>query len=258
MNQIFNENCLEGMKRIPDGAVDMVLCDLPYGTTASPWDNTLDPKRLWEQYLRVCKQNAPILLFANNLFLNELLRTAPTGLFRYKWVWIKNNITNFLQAKRRPMVQHEDILVFSRGTSANGAKNNITYNPQGVKALGEKRRYHKRKTGTVIRKMKDHENSLNGWEEFTGYPSDVLFFDNVASQMKMHTNQKPVALLEYLIRTYTNPDELVLDNCIGSGSTAVAAIQCGRKFVGFETNEKYFKIAKDRIENQRLSLFNGD
>ena len=246
LNRIYNEDCLEGMKRIPDGMIDMVLCDLPFGKLDNSWDKRLPFDKLWEQYRRITKRNSAIVLFANNLFEFELVNSA-IDLFKYKWTWIKNTTSNFINCKNRPMTKHEDILIFSKGTAANCSKNNMTYNPQNLILHNKRYSNGKRKIGTIAGIRPCNKNYENHLREFTNYPTDILYFDTPTVNERFHSTQKPVDLLEYLIRTYTNEGELVLDNCIGNGSTAVAAINTNRNFIGFETEKEYFNIANRRI-----------
>ena len=240
LDKIYNEDCLEGMKRIPDGSVDMVLCDLPYGTTANKWDSVIPLEPLWEQYKRVCKENAAIVLFAQQPFVSELAH-SNIGMFKYEWIWIKNNSTGFLKANQQPLKQHENILVFYRKPP--------TYNPQGV-------RYNPRMVRRGHLGDNYHHTTSNEYEsKYENYPTDILCFDK--DNDNYHPTQKPVGLLCYLIKTYTNENETVLDNCMGSGSTAIACILEHRHFIGFETDKRYFDIANERIdlEQRQLKLF---
>ncbi|MBR1579760.1 MAG: site-specific DNA-methyltransferase [Selenomonadaceae bacterium] len=246
-DKIFNEDCLEGMKRIPDGAVDMVLCDLPFGSTDNPWDKRLPFESLWEHYNRVCKENAAIVLFSQMPFGAELIMSNKK-MFRYEWVWHKALPVGFLNAKKMPLRLHENILVFYCKLP--------TYNPQWWYSKPYKR---KRKPidcncyGDVVWDGKEYTESADGRR----CPVDVIKFNNDANRgfnfktrtvkTRLHPTEKPIDLLEYLIKTYTNEGETVLDNCIGSGSTAVACVNTNRHFIGFETEEKYFEIAQKRI-----------
>ena len=231
-------DCLEVMKDIPDASVDMVLADLPYGTTACKWDTVLDLAVLWAQYERVAKENAAIVLFGAQPFTSALVMSRPE-LFKYQWVWNKVKASGHLNAKRRPMQQHEDVLVFSRGTPA--------YNPQGL-VYGEfsnVRPAHGKKDDTT------YGSQVNdfGTAKAGNYPKSIIEFSKPNDRERVHPTQKPVALLEYLIKTYTNEGETVLDNTMGSGSTGVACANTGRKFIGIEKEPKYFEIAEKRIFN---------
>lgn len=233
------------MKSIPNGSIDMILCDLPYGTTACKWDSIIPFELLWEQYHRIAKKNAAIVLFSAQPFTTKLIQSNLKH-FKYCWYWKKNNVTGFPFAKYQPMRMIEDICVFY--------KKQPTYNPQGLKKL----------ESTVIRKKKEKDDSVyksgtlnkRYTQQYTNFPKHLLEYKNEAvnSKSRLHPTQKPVALLEYLIKTYTNEGEVVLDNCMGSGSTGVAALNTGRNFVGFELNEKYFEIAKQRINDAAFSM----
>lgn len=200
---------------------------------------------MWEQYKRITKPNAAIVLFGNNKFSMELAASA-LDLFKYKWVWVKSRATLFIQCNVRPMVKHEDILVFSKGTAATRASNNMTYNPQDIQKLNSVYKPNRKRFGGVYGARPCHEK-FEGLQKYTNYPLDVLYFDSPNSAGRLNSSQKPTDLLEYLIKTYTNEGELVLDNCIGSGSTAVACVNTGRNFIGFETEKKYCEIAEKRI-----------
>ena len=242
--RIEQGDCIELMRDIPDKSVDMILCDPPYGTTASKWDKVIDFKELWTQYERIIKDNGAIVLFGSGQFAFKLIE-SNVPLYKYKWIWVKSNKSNFVNAKNRPMTAFEEILVFSKGNTANGSKVKMKYYPQGLIKKKKIRRDTDKKFGTVAGKRPSHKAVIVS--EYTNYPFDVLNFDSVVK--KQHTNQKPVELLEYLVKTYTNEGESVLDNCMGSGSTGVACINTNRNFIGFELDENYFNIAKNRIEN---------
>lgn len=240
-------DCLELMKDIPDGSVDMILCDLPYGTTACKWDNVIPFEPLWEQYKRVIKKNGAVVLFGSEPFSSKL-RISNLEWFKYDWVWIKNNAVGFVNAKLKPMNRHEVISVFSSGKTSNGNKNNMPYHPQGLIKYGKHvvSGNKKDKDNTYWRPSLKSSNGMEYVQEYTNYPTTVLNFDKV--QKTVHPTQKPVLLLEYLISTYTSEGETVLDNCMGSGSTGVACVNTGRNFIGIELDEQYFKTAKSRIE----------
>lgn len=229
------------MKDIPDKSVDMVLCDLPYGTTACKWDSIIPFEPLWEQYDRITKDNGAIVLFAAQPFTTKLIQSNMKQ-YRYNWYWKKNNATGGIYCKCQPLRCIEDICVFYRKMP--------TYNPQGLKKLDK------------VKIIQPKKNSVHGEKKnpsvqtHTGYPKHLLEYRNEATNGKerKHPTQKPVALLEYLVRTYTNPGETVLDNCMGSGSTGVACVNTGRKFIGIEKDNKYFEIAEQRINNAVFSL----
>jgi site-specific DNA-methyltransferase (adenine-specific) len=237
-------DCLELMKDIPDGSIDMILCDLPYGTTASAWDKNIDFCKLWEQYERIIKGGGAIALFGSGQFSYKLI-TSNEKLYKYKWIWFKSKRGNFVNAKNRPMTAYEEIMMFSNGNTANGSRLKMRYSPQGLVA---KRTIRNDKSGTrfgtMAGKRPSHKQTVVS--EYTNYPYDVLQFASVSKPI--HPTEKPIALLEYLVKTYTNEGDLVLDNCMGSGSTGVACVNTGRDFIGIELDENYFDIAKNRIE----------
>lgn len=231
-------DCLELMKDIPDKSIDMILCDLPYGTTACKWDNVIPFEPLWEQYKRIIKDNGAIVLFGSEPF-SSYLRISNIKWYKYDWVWSKNRGTGFQIVKYRPLCSHENIIIFCKKTPV--------YNPQMRER--DKPRISQNKGTTrqmVISKGKEYLGKIALDKKF---PITVLEFPNNNQKYKLHPTQKPVALLEYFIKTYTNENETVLDNCMGSGSTGVACINTNRNFIGIELDEDYFNIAKDRIEN---------
>ena len=222
------------MKEIPDKSIDMILCDLPYGTTQNKWDSIIDLKALWYQYERLIKDNGAIALFSQMPFSAQLVN-SNFKLFRYEWVWQKDNATGFLNANKMPLKLTESILVFYKKLP--------TYNPQKTKG-----RPYKCKRGSGSDSW-NYDKTQGGYiTENKGerYPVNLIKFNR--DKDKLHPTQKPVALLEYLIKTYTNENDVVLDNCMGSGSTCIAAINTGRQYIGFELDEHYFEIAKERIE----------
>lgn len=238
MIKIFNEDCLEGMKRIPDGSVDMVLCDPPFNITDCEFDKALPLPLLWEQVLRVSKLNAAMLFFTIGKFTIEFAY-SQLKLYRYEWIWRKNLATGFLNAKKMPLRAHENILVFYRKLP--------TYNPQFTQ--GKPYNYKTKTRSLNYQISKKYRGGVFEAEmSAVRYPRDDLKFQVPLTTIKtVHPNQKPVDLLEYLIRTYTNEGETVLDATMGSGSTGVACMNTGRKFIGFETEKKFFDIAEKRI-----------
>lgn len=244
--QTFNGDCLTGMRLLPDKSVDLILCDLPYGVLNSKnpnakWDSVIPFPELWEQYDRIIKDNGAIVLFASGMFTSDLMQ-SNRRLWKYNLIWKKGNRpTGFLNAKKQPLRIHEDICVFY--------KKQPTYNPQFT--VGEK--CHSR-GGAGSSKQKQARNGCYG--EFQSTPVTMtnekypLSIVNISKEhpQSYHPTQKPVALLEYLIKTYTNEGEIVLDNCFGSGSTLVAALNCNRVCVGFEKEAKYFDIASERLK----------
>lgn len=233
-------DCLELMKDIPDGSIDMILCDLPYGTTACKWDTIIPFEPLWEQYKRIIKDNGAIVLFGSEPFSTEL-RHSNLKMFKYDWIWEKEQGVNFQLCKYQPLKIHETISVFSKKTHL--------YFPQGLIEINKKKS-NKNKGGNL-----GHQSSEKIRNEYTqkysNYPKSVIRFNR---QRGLHPTQKPVALLEYLVKTYTNESDVVLDNCMGSGSTGVACVNTGRKFIGMELDDKYFEIAKQRIEEAVFSV----
>ena len=237
LNTIYNEDCLEGMKRIPDKSVDMILCDLPYGTTACKWDTIIPFEPLWEQYERVIKDNGAIVLTASQPFTSALVMSNPV-LFKYELIWEKDSVTNPFMAKKRIMKRHENIVVFY--------KKQCVFNPQMELRKEKNKRKNKRKnypTETMGGAVIKGDNLGN--EKLT-YPKSVKKF-NRDPDRGLHPTQKPVALFEYLIKTYTNKGEIVLDNCMGSGTTAIACMNTNRNYIGFELDEEYHKLSEQRI-----------
>ena len=232
LNKIYNEDCLEGMKRIPDGSVDMILCDLPYGLTASKWDAVIPNDLLWEQYERVIKENGAIVLFGNEPFSSHL-RMSNIKSYRYDWKWDKVRGANFATVNRRPFNSFEDIMVFY--------KKQPTYNPQfwQGKPYEQKQGYvgEGKQTGLSRKEVVTKSDGRR-------YPLSIIRF---SKENGLHPTQKPVPLLEYLIKTYTNEGETVLDNCMGSGTTAIACMNTNRNYIGFELDEDYHKLSEKRI-----------
>ena len=240
---MFNENgywlmqgdCLECMKEIPSRSVDMVLTDPPFGTTACKWDSNIPLEPMWEQLKRIIKPNGALVMTAQTPF-DKVLGASNLGMLRYEWIWEKTHPTGHLNAKRAPMKAHENILVFY------GCQ--PTYNPQMTSG-------HKRKTAT----KRIDESTIYGRQKFSPiaydsterYPRSVLTFASDKQHSNLHPTQKPVALMEYLIKTYTSDGETVLDFTMGSGTTGVACVNTGRKFIGIELDAGYFEIAKNRI-----------
>jgi len=228
---------------IPDKSVDMILCDLPYGTTECKWDSIIPFDKLWEQYERVIKDNGAIVLTATQPFTSNLV-LSNTKLFKYSLVWRKTRIQGFAQAPYRFMTEHEDILVFSRGGCAKNAKIRMKYNPQGLVYSPKIVRGKKANASAHRIRQTDQKDFVSEW---TNYPKSVI---EIGSEFKpVHPTQKPAPLFEYLIKTYTNEWDTVLDNCIGSGTTAVAAINTKRNYIGFEMDTTYCDIANKRIQD---------
>lgn len=245
MYKLLRGDCLELMKKIPDGSVDMILCDLPYGTTSCKWDIVLPFDKLWEQYNRIIKDTGAIVLFGTEPF-SSYLRLSNLKMYKYDWKWIKSKVGNFLNCKNSPLKKYEDVICFSKGTIANGSPRLMQYYPQGLIEINAERNDTRKKSDTTIGTRPNRSGSYV--QKYTNYPNNLLQFD---SEEGLHPTQKPVELLEYLIKTYTNEGEIVLDNCMGSGSTGVACVNTNRNFIGMELDESYFDIAKERIENTK-------
>ena len=234
--QLFNGDCLDVMPTLPAASVDLILCDLPYGTTQNKWDSVIPFDRLWAEYWRVAKPNAAVVLTASQPFTSAVVMSQPRH-FRHEWVWIKNRGSNFLNASREPMKEHESVLTFARAK--------WTYNRQMQERTGG----GKGLVGKVVPNGGASDNYGNyratkGALPELRVPSSWQKFN---TEVGLHPTQKPVALMEYLIRTYTNEGDTVLDNCMGSGTTGVAAKNTGRRFIGIERDEKYFAICQERI-----------
>lgn len=254
-NKVYLGDCLELMKNIQDKSIDMILADLPYGTTACKWDTIIPFDKLWEHYKRIIKDNGAIVLTASQPFTSALVMSNPK-MFKYQWVWIKTKKTGFTNAKNRPLSQHEDVVIFSKANVANGSNLMMKYNPQDLLVLNKTRKGDKNKSEGDLNGQKYYRPSQSEdyIQEYTNYPTTVLEF---ASEGKIiHPTQKPVALFEYLIKTYTNKGDLVLDNCAGSCTTAIAAINTNRDFICIEKEEKYFEIGNKRIEDHIEKLLN--
>ena len=275
MVQLYLGDCLIEMDKVEEHSVDLILCDLPYGTTdrkgiadkgdnrVLSWDTVIPLDELWKHYRRVLKPTGAVVLTADQPFTSQLV-LSNLEWFKYEWIWKKKKTTGFLHANARPMKETEDVLVFSPLGASGGSKKankNMTYNPQGLveklvvkknnaKRLG-KFLYQPEHMGAGNKLLHDTEYE----QKYTNYPSEIIEFG--LDKDTVHPTQKPVALMEYLIRTYSNDGEVVLDNCMGSGTTGVAAVNSNRNFIGIEMDEEYFKIAKERINNPLLDAMNG-
>ena len=248
LDRIYNEDCLVGMQRIPDGSVDSIICDLPYevlnkGNKHAQWDRLIPFDKLWEQYERIIKPNGAIVLFAQGMFTAKLM-TSNEKLWRYNLIWKKGTrSTGFLNANRMQLRCHEDMCVFYKQLP--------TYNPQMWKGRPNHTRkatHRSVKNNRCYGEMNQMPTIITEWK----FPISVIDIEKEHGKQH-HPTQKPVALIEYLIKTYTNEGELVLDNCMGSGTTAVAAINTGRRFIGFELQKEYFDIANKRIDEARMN-----
>lgn len=245
LDRIYNEDCLEGMKRIPDASIDCIICDLPYGTTKNSWDSVIPLDKLWEQYKRIIKERGAVVLFAQSPF-DKVLGASNLDMLKYEWIWEKSNATGFLNSKFAPMKIHENILIFSKSAACfvKDKDDAMVYIPQFRQGTA-----YSTKKQTIGSKNYDYKNCKPCKTENDGlhyYPIDILTFKSETNTI--HPTQKPVALIQYLIKTYSNEGDLILDNCMGSGTTAIAAIREKRHFVGFELNAEYFQKATQRIE----------
>jgi site-specific DNA-methyltransferase (adenine-specific) len=242
MIELINGDCLEEMKKIESGSVDAVITDPPYGTTKNKWDSCIDLSLMWEQLDRIVKPNGVVVLFAQCPF-DKVLGVSNIENLKYEWVWNKKRPTGFFNANYAPLKLSENIMVFSKGSACyvKDKTNTHSYYPQGLK-----------KSGKVVKRTAQKGNYDNkhypteNVQKFTNYPKNILEFK---TETGLHPTQKPVALMEYLIKTYTNENETVLDFTMGSGSTGVACKNLNRNFIGIELDENYFNIAKDRIGN---------
>ena len=242
MIELIQGECLTEMQKIESSSIDLILCDLPYGTTQCKWDSIIDLDLLWNEYKRIIKDNGAILLFASQPFTSTLI-CSNLKQFKYSYVWDKTTKTNHLNAKKQPLRQTEDICVFY--------KKQPTYNPQGLiecEVSNFRPNHFKYKKGEkVYGEQKEHSNKSS----YTNYPSNLLQYSN-GNHNSLHPTQKPVDLLEFLIKTYSNETDTVLDNTMGSGTTGVAAKNLNRSFIGIEQDPKYFKIAEERINKPDL------
>lgn len=233
--QLFKGDCLEVMKDISDGSVDMILCDLPYGTTQNKWDSVIPLDKLWDEYKRILKNDGVVVLTSQGIFTAKLILSNEKW-FKYKLVWEKSKATNFLNAKKQPLRKHEDICVFYNKQPK--------YNPQ----MTEGEPYDKGVRKNQLTGSYGDFKPVRVRSEGLRYPTDIIYFKTAESEGKVyHPTQKPVKLLEYLIKTYSNEGETVLDSTMGSGSTGEACLNTERNFIGIEQDEKYFEIAYNRL-----------
>ena len=239
LNKIYFGDCLGIMQQIPKKSIDFIFCDLPYGTTRCKWDSPIDLPRLWNEYKRIIKPRGAIALMAQTPF-DKVLGASNLGMLKYEWIWEKTQATGHLNAKKMPLKAHENILVFYKDLP--------TYNPQktnGHKPINSYTKYVKTQNNTEL--YGEMKQEISGGGETDRYPRSVLLYSSDKQKSCLHPTQKPVALAEYLINTYSNEGETVLDNCIGSGTTAIACINTKRNFIGIEKEIKYFDIANERI-----------
>lgn len=252
---LYYGDCIQKMSLIPDDTVDLILCDLPYGTTKCKWDTIIDINELWKHYKRVIKKPSGVILLFGQQPFTSLLVSSNYEWFKYNLIWKKNKTTQFLLANYRPMKCTEDICVFSKGGAAAASKTtgNMTYNPQGLIPVEIKKKNSEKRIGKMLNQA--HHLGANNkliseseyTQKFTNYPNEIVEFD--IEYDTFHETQKPIKLIEYLILTYSNVGETVLDNTMGSGTTGIGCINTQRKFIGIELNEKYYKLSKFRIQN---------
>jgi len=242
MIELIQGDCLKEMQNIPDRSIDAIICDLPYGTTACKWDSIIPFEPLWRQYKRIIKDNGAIVLFGSQPFTSALIMSNPKG-FKYEWIWQKTKGSNFQTLKHQPWKMHENILVFN----AKGV-----YNPQKYTVSDDE--IDKRKNVNAPLTNKDGVygklNRTRKKDDGTRYPSSIQLIKN-PNNNSLHPTQKPLELLEYLVKTYSNESEIILDNTMGSGTTAIACLNTNRNFIGIELDEHYFAIAKKRVEEKR-------
>lgn len=239
LNKIYNEDCLTGINKINDKSIDMILCDLPYGTTQCKWDTVINFDKLWKQYKRVIKDNGAIILFSKQPFTTDLV-CSNRKWYRYNFVWIKNIASGYLNSKIMPLQTSEDICIFY--------KHKPTYNPQ--MEIGFERKISKASHKRKCQQSEIYNKAIcvKDYDSDERYPINVLYFPTDKHKNCLHPTQKPVLLCEYLIKTYTNKGDIVLDNCMGSGTTAVACINTDRNYIGFELDENYYDIGNKRIK----------
>ena len=244
MIKLYKGDCLEVMKGIETRSIDMIFCDLPYGTTACKWDSVIPFEPLWEQYNRIVKDSGAIVLFGREPF-SSYLRTSNVKMYRYDWIWEKSKATNFLFAKQMPLIAHEDIMVFY--------KKKPTYNPQKTEGKPYNKGVEKRTEIEAVGKI----GNGNLIENKSGLrnPRSVQYFVTAEREGKLHPTQKPIKLIEYFVNTYSNENDTILDNTMGSGTTMVACQNTNRNGIGIEMDDFYFDIAKKRIEDNKMKLF---
>ena len=249
---LYQGDCLEVMKTLPDKSVDMILCDLPYGTTACSWDTIIPFDLLWSEYKRLIKPRGAIVLTGSEPFSSHL-RMSNIAMYKYDWKWIKTKKTGFVHSKNMPLRDYEDVCVFSDGAINHETctNNRMTYNPQGLVRVNKTVNNALGKFGGTVGDRPSNKDSYI--QEYENYPAMCLKIDSASD--KLHPTQKPVELFEYLIKTYTNDGMLVMDNCMGSGTTAVACENLNRKWIGIEREPKYCEIIKKRIEEHNGELF---
>ena len=254
LDNIYNQDCLEGMREMPDGSVDCIIVAPPYGTTSNKWDSVMPLDQMWEQYRRVIRQRGVIAIFATQPFTTTLIASNMKD-YRYSWIWEKDSPNGFLNANYAPLKITEDICVFSPyGKVGSLSKVPITYHPQGVRVVNRTKRNNPNSTYRASQGYSVGGNKLNSDAEYVqryeGYPNNILRFPR--DKGAIHPTQKPVDLIRYLIRTYSETGGVILDSCMGSGTTAVAARMEDRHYIGFELSEEYYNKAIQRIKSVNL------
>ena len=247
--ELYCGDCLAVMPSIPDSSIDLILCDLPYGTSVvHKWNKALPLEKLWKEYERIIKPNGVICLFGTQPFTSQLI-CSNIKLFRYLWLWKKETPTGFLNANYKPLNAIEEIAVFSKAKVGSLSKNPIPYHPPTLKAVDKVKTNKVGNTWRSTMGYKSENNQLNSGTEyvqkFTNYPTTILEYAREKEQI--HPTQKPTDLLEFLIETYTNENDIILDNCMGSGSTGVACINTNRRFIGIEKERYFYEIAHSRL-----------
>lgn len=244
INDIYNGDCLELMKDIDDKSVDMILCDLPYAQTSNHWDSLISLDDLWIQYNRIIKDNGCIALTAKGKFMINLINSNFKN-YRYEWIWDKNKGANFAHVKRMPLNVHEYVVIFY--------KKQPTYNPQ----MTEGKPYKQKRLQESVKGIADNMDRYTTISEGKRYPKSIIRVEGIAQRHIVHPTQKPVSLFEYLIKTYTNEGDLVLDNCIGSGTTAIACLNTKRNYIGIEKDNTYYELTNERINTYKESLIHN-
>lgn len=253
---ILQGNCLDILPKLPSQSVDLILCDLPYGTTGLKWDKAIPMDKLWVEYKRIIKPYRVVVLFSQQPFTTFLI-SSNIGWYKYNWIWQKPSGSNILNSHHQPLKVTEDICVFGNGAASPSKKGSLIYNPQFTEGKpytctsGQQREDENGKPNTAI--ANHSSRNIGGFtvvNDGRRYPTNLLQFNR--DKHKLHPTQKPIALLEYLIKTYSNENDLVLDNCMGVGSCGVACLNTNRRFLGIELDNKYFNIAKERLENVKV------
>jgi len=248
--KLMHGDCIKRMKELPDKSIDLILTDPPYGHTPCKWDNFLDFNTMWTELKRIIKDQKTIVLFGIEPFTSKL-RLSNLDMYKYDWVWIKNSATGFVNAKMMPMKLFENISVFSNGRICNQSNKKVIFYPQGLKLINEMARSPSKPSNENSYSRPSH--SPYYFKKYTNYPKNVLYYSK-DGHLRVHPTQKPVALLRYLIRSYTKKNEIVLDFTMGSGSTGVASLIENINFIGVELDKNYYKMAKDRIKNYKSEI----